>query len=64
MLGGGISNLTDRIFNDGRVIDFMNIGLGGLRTGIFNVADICVMAGTSLLCVLLLRSRKNLNEIS
>lgn len=58
MLGGGISNLTDRIFNDGRVIDFLNAGLGGLRIGIFNVADMCIMTGTGLLCVLLLRSPK------
>ena len=36
VLGGGIGNLIDRIFNAGRVIDFMNIGIGSLRTGVFN----------------------------
>jgi signal peptidase II len=48
-LGGGIGNLIDRVINDGRVIDFMNIGIGSLRTGIFNVADMALMAGVILL---------------
>ncbi len=43
--GGGISNLIDRIFNEGRVIDFMNIGIGSLRTGIFIVADLAITFG-------------------
>lgn len=45
LLGGGISNLYDRIFQDGRVTDFLNVGIGSLRTGIFNVADVMIMAG-------------------
>ena len=49
MLSGGIGNLWDRIVHDGRVIDFMNVGLGGLRTGIFNVADLCITVGVVLL---------------
>ena len=49
VLGGGVSNLADRFFREGRVIDFLNVGVGGLRTGIFNVADIAVMVGVALL---------------
>jgi signal peptidase II len=49
ILSGGIGNLWDRIVHDGRVIDFMNVGLGGLRTGIFNVADLCITTGVVLL---------------
>jgi len=49
ILGGGLGNLYDRIFNDGRVIDFMNMGIGFVRTGIFNVADVVIMAGFGLL---------------
>ncbi|WP_413935546.1 signal peptidase II [Nitrospira sp. BLG_1] len=45
ILSGGLSNLVDRIMNDGRVIDFMNLGIGSLRTGIFNVADVCITIG-------------------
>jgi signal peptidase II len=48
VLGGGVSNLIDRLSNDGAVIDFMNIGIGGLRTGIFNVADIAIFGGVGL----------------
>lgn len=51
--GGGIGNLIDRLFRDGRVVDFMNMGLNlgniSLRTGIFNVADIAIMAGLFLI---------------
>ena len=42
---GGIGNLIDRIRFDGAVTDFLNLGLGPLRTGIFNVADTIVMLG-------------------
>jgi signal peptidase II len=52
VLGGGIGNLIDRIFNEGRVIDFMNIGIGSLRTGVFNVADIAISCGVVWLLVI------------
>ena len=45
VIGGGIGNLFDRIFNGGIVIDFLNFGIGGLRTGILNVADLSVTFG-------------------
>lgn len=51
VLGGGIGNLIDRIFNEGRVIDFINIGIGSLRSGVFNVADIAISCGVVWLCV-------------
>ncbi len=47
--GGGFSNLVDRVRYDGRVVDFLNVGLGPIRTGIFNVADMAIMAGVLLL---------------
>lgn len=58
VLGGGIGNLWDRLFYDGRVIDFMNVGLGSLRTGIFNVADVCITTGVVLLLFESLRQWK------
>ncbi|MEQ9496710.1 MAG: signal peptidase II [Deltaproteobacteria bacterium] len=45
LAAGGIGNLIDRFVGDGRVIDFMNVGVGPVRTGIFNVADIAIMGG-------------------
>ena len=53
ILSGGVGNLIDRIFRDGEVIDFMNVGIGfgsfSLRSGIFNVADLAIVAGLILL---------------
>jgi signal peptidase II len=53
--GGGIGNLIDR-WALGYAIDFLNVGLGPIRTGIFNVADVALMAGC-LLVVLAQRTR-------
>lgn len=47
--GGGISNLIDRLVFDGRVTDFLNVGIGSFRTGIFNLADMAILAGALLL---------------
>jgi signal peptidase II len=49
VLGGGTSNLIDRLVFDGVVIDFLNLGIGRLRTGMFNVADIAIFGGVGLL---------------
>lgn len=50
IVGGGLSNWLDRAFRSGaRVIDFMNMGIGSLRTGIFNVADLAVVVGLVLI---------------
>lgn len=45
---GGIGNWIDRLTNDGRVTDFLNVGVGSLRTGIFNVADMVLLVGIGL----------------
>jgi len=45
IFSGGIGNIIDRILYDRHVTDFLNLGIGNIRTGIFNVADICVSAG-------------------
>lgn len=45
IIGGGMSNIIDRLFYQGGVIDFMNMGIGSLRTGIFNFADVAIMIG-------------------
>ena len=54
ILGGGIGNLIDRAMRQGAVIDFVNVGIGSLRTGIFNIADMAVLFG----CILLFFSLK------
>lgn len=54
--GGGISNLLDRLFNSGGVTDFLSIGMGSLRTGIFNLADVYIICGSFVLGFVLFSS--------
>jgi signal peptidase II len=56
-LAGGVSNLVDRV-TMGSVIDFLNVGIGPIRTGIFNVADVAIMAGVVLLIAERYRSHR------
>lgn len=44
LISGGLSNWIDRVVR-GSVVDFLNLGVGWLRTGIFNVADVAIMVG-------------------
>ncbi|MGB2869773.1 MAG: signal peptidase II [Bacteroidota bacterium] len=48
---GGIGNLIDRMSNNGAVVDFVSIGFGHLRTGIFNLADVAIMTGFFLVLI-------------
>ena len=48
IVGGGVSNLIDRLRYGGYVVDFLNVGVGPVRTGIFNVADMAIMLGVVL----------------
>ncbi len=58
IIGGGLGNLIDRVFNHGAVIDFLNLGVGGLRTGIFNAADVQILTGIGLLLLQGLQAAK------
>lgn len=51
LAGGGLGNWLDRVLNAGAVTDFVSLGLGRLRTGIFNVADVAVIGGALLLAL-------------
>ena len=51
IFSGGLGNIADRILNNRHVTDFMNLGIGDLRTGIFNVADLYVTIGVLLLVI-------------
>lgn len=51
IVGGGVSNLVDRVLRDGRVVDFVQLVFGPLHTGIFNVADVALTTGALLLLV-------------
>ncbi|MEL7162586.1 MAG: signal peptidase II [Bacteroidota bacterium] len=44
IVGGGLSNIIDRLLH-GNVVDMLHLKVGSLQTGIFNVADMAIMAG-------------------
>jgi len=56
VLAGGASNWIDRVIR-GSVVDFINVGVGPLRTGIFNVADVAILAGVG--CMVLAKLRRD-----
>jgi signal peptidase II len=47
-VAGGASNWIDRVAS-GCVVDFLNVGIGPVRTGIFNVADMAIMLGAAVM---------------
>ena len=57
-VAGGASNWIDRALH-GSVVDFINVGFGPLRTGIFNVADVAIMIGAAMLVVTELRRSRD-----
>ncbi len=50
VISGGIGNLIDRI-SQGYVVDYIHMGIGGLRTGVFNLADVAISGGLIFLLV-------------
>ena len=61
-IGGGWGNLLDRIGRQGHVVDFLNLGIGSLRTGIFNVADLLILLGAGGLLLSHLSVHKTLQK--
>lgn len=62
IISGGVGNLIDRLFNHGAAIDFMNIGIGSLRTGIFNFADVFIMTGVAVFMLASIRKETHAVE--
>ncbi|TKC12178.1 signal peptidase II [Pedobacter polaris] len=50
LIGGGIGNVIDRLLY-GSVTDFLHMDFGLFRTGIFNLADVSIMIGISILII-------------
>jgi signal peptidase II len=61
IIGGGLANLYDRLMH-GSVTDFMFIDFGTLHTGVFNVADMSIMAGMGVLLVQALTEKRGNEE--
>ena len=60
ILGGGISNILDRLTNNEYVIDFMNFGIGSFRTGILNFADLSITFGVLALIYISYKNEKRI----
>lgn len=52
---GALGNLIDRLRSARGVVDFIDVGAGGVRFWTFNVADMGVTVGAVLLALVLLR---------
>jgi signal peptidase II len=60
IISGGFGNLIDRVFRDGKVIDYIDARF--IDFPVFNFADICVVIGAILLAVYIIfldRPKKN-----
>lgn len=56
LVSGGVGNLIDRVLHRGGVTDFLNVGIGPLRTGVFNVADVAIVVGVIFLTLAFYRA--------
>jgi len=50
LIAGGVGNIIDRVIR-GTVRDFLNVGVGSFRTGIFNIADFAITVAAALLLI-------------
>ena len=57
LLGGAVANFIDRLL-DGKVIDFLDVGLGTLRWPTFNLADSFIVVSLLTLMVMSLKPEK------
>jgi signal peptidase II len=60
---GAYSNWIDRVIR-GSVVDFLNLGVGPLRTGVFNVADVAIMIGAGLVILGEIRDIRDLPSVA
>ena len=61
LIGGIVGNLIDRIFR-GAVIDFLSFIIFDYHMAIFNIADIFIVLGASIIILDLIRSEINENK--
>jgi signal peptidase II len=63
IIGGGMGNIYDRIAK-GSVTDFMHISYGIIQTGVFNMADVSIMIGMTMILVDSMIKRNNTRELT
>ena len=65
LLGGALGNTYDRVFNDGKVVDFIDINLSFWPANpwpAFNVADSLLCVGVGILLISMLFKQKEASE--
>lgn len=62
IIGGGLGNIYDRAMHLGAVTDFLNFGIGNIRTGILNVADLSITFGALALFIIQYIEEKELKN--
>ena len=63
IVAGGVGNLVDRVLRPGRrVVDFAVLGIGPVHTGVFNVADVQIMAGAAMVAFGSMRRKSSSSE--
>ncbi len=60
IISGGVGNLIDRMFRDGKVVDYIETKF--MNFPIFNFADICVVIGAIMFLVYILFIEKSHNN--
>ncbi|MGA2041418.1 MAG: signal peptidase II [Bryobacteraceae bacterium] len=63
ILGGAAGNAFDRVVS-GRVTDFLDVYIGVYHWPTFNVADSCVVVGSGLLILDMLRTKRQAANVS
>ncbi|HEX2779530.1 MAG TPA: signal peptidase II [Gemmatimonadaceae bacterium] len=62
--GGAIGNLVDRLRWTNGVVDFVDVGIGGHRFWVFNVADSAVSVGAVLLVLILWAEERRTRSVA
>lgn len=64
VIAGALGNAWQRLFVSRGVVDFIDVGYGGTRFWVFNVADIAVHVGAVLLFAVLWREERRKRSLS
>lgn len=63
LIGGILGNLVDRIFI-GHVRDFLDFYISGYNFPVFNLSDICIVVGTGLLIIAIIKGEDKKDAVS